>query len=308
MKCASCNAENPPGAKFCQACGVPLAMAQPPVQQPGAEPQSAGLRITPTAIGIGLMLLVSAVGATYVGWTWYEDSARSGATSTSQADEKAIEEKRRRAEQDRLADERQKALEAEREKQRAQADAQEAMKLAQAKAGEDQKRAADAAREAEEKAKQAEAKARADAAKAEQDAKGREAKAQQDAKAAHDAKAREAKAKEEARARELARQREAKARQTTTASTARPAETSAPAPAPVQPTPAPVAVAQAPVATAPAQNDPCAGLTGLKREQCSSCNRHSGFRKTVCENRAMERYCDGKWNAPEAPDCVRLKH
>ena len=304
MKCAACNAENPPSAKFCQACGVPLAMAQAPVEQPGAQPKSAGLRITPTAIGIVLLLLISAVGATYVGWTWYEDSARP--STTSQADEKAIEEKRRKAEQDRLADERQKALEAEREKQRAQADAQEAMKLAQAKAGEDQKRAADATREAEEKAKQAEAKARADAAKAEQDAKAKEAKAQQDAKAAQEAKAREAKAKEEARARELARQRDAKAKQTTTASTARPVET-----APVQPTPAPapVAVVQAPVATAPAQNEPCAGLTGLKREQCTSCNRHTVvFRKTACEDRAMERYCDGKWNTPAAPECVRLRH
>src|SRR6185503_16034159 len=37
MKCAACNAENPADAKFCQACGVPLAMrrARVPAQQPG---------------------------------------------------------------------------------------------------------------------------------------------------------------------------------------------------------------------------------------------------------------------------------
>jgi len=63
-------------------------------------------------------------------------------------------------------------------------------------------------------------------------------------------------------------------------------------------------VAQAPVAAAPAQNDPCAGLTGLKREQCTSCNRHSGLRKTSCEDRAIDRYCETRWNKPGEPDCV----
>jgi hypothetical protein len=66
-----------------------------------------------------------------------------------------------------------------------------------------------------------------------------------------------------------------------------------------------VQVAQAPVVAAPAQNDPCAGLTGLKREQCASCNRHSvGIRKSACEDRAMERYCESRWNKPGETDCV----
>ena len=317
MKCSACNAENPAAAKFCQACGVPFAMAQaitqpPAADQPGAELKSAGLRISPTVIGIVLLLLISAAGAAYVGWTWFEDSPQPVATSA--ADEKAIEEKRRQAEQDRLADERQKTLDAEREKQRQLADAEQAMKLAQAKSDEDRRRADDAVRGAEEQAKRAEARAREDARaaqQAQQQAKAQqESKAQQD-KAQQEAKAREAKAREDARAKELARQREeraaaareAKARQQASAtSTARPVETAAPAPAPVQA--APVAVAQAPVQTAPAQNDPCAGLTGLKREQCTSCNRHSGLRKSACEDRAVDRYCETRWNQPGEPGCV----
>src|SRR5688572_10084224 len=105
MKCAACNAENPAAAKFCQACGVPFAMARAPEQPPppGGEPKSAGLQISPTVIGIVLLLLISVVGAGYVGWTLYEDSSSPGGTSL--ADEKAIEEKRKKAEQDRLADE-----------------------------------------------------------------------------------------------------------------------------------------------------------------------------------------------------------
>ena len=294
MKCAACNAENPAAAKFCQACGVPLAMARAPGQVPAAEPRSAGLQISPTVIGIVLLLLISVVGAGYVGWTLYEDSSPPAAL----ADEKAIEEKRKRAEQDRLADERQKTLDAEREKQRQIADAEQAMKLAQSKADEDRRRAEDAARGAQENAKRAEARAREDARAAQ------EAQAQQQAKAQQEAKAREAKAREDARARELARQREAKARQQAAAtSAARPVETAAPAPAPVQATPA--VVAQAPAPTAPAQNDPCAGTTGLKREQCTSCNRHTfGPRKAACEDRAMERYCETRWNRPGQQECV----
>ena len=313
MKCAACNAESPAAAKFCQACGVPFAMAQaitqpPAADQPGGELKSAGLRISPTVIGIVLLLLISAAGAAYVGWTWFEDSPQ--AVATSAADEKAIEEKRRQAEQDRLADERQKTLDAEREKQRQLADAEQAMKLAQGKADEDRRRAEDAVRGADEQAKRAEAKAREDARAAQQAQAQQESKAQQD-KAQQEAKAREAKAREDARAKELARQREeraaaareAKARQQASAtSTARPVETAAPAPAPVQA--APVAVAQAPVQTAPAQNDPCAGLTGLKREQCTSCNRHSGLRKSACEDRAIDRYCETRWNQPGEPGCV----
>jgi hypothetical protein len=313
MKCAACNVENPAAAKFCQACGVPLAMQRAPGQQtPGAEPKSAGLQISPTIIGIVLLLAISVVGAGYVGWTLYEDSSSPGGTAL--ADEKAIEEKRKKAEQDRLADERQKTLDAEREKQRQMADAEQAMKLAQAKADEDRRRAEDAARGAQENAKRAEARAREDA-RAAQEAQGQQqAKAQQEARAQQEAKAREAKAKEDARAKELARQREeraaaareARARQQATAtSTARPVEVAAPAPTPAPVQPAPVAVAQAPAAAAPAQNDPCAGLTGLKREQCTSCNRHTfGPRKAACEDRAMERYCETRWNKPGEPGCV----
>ena len=315
MKCAACNAENPAAAKFCQACGVPLAMARAPGQVPAGESSSAGLQISPTVIGIVLLLAISVVGAGYVGWTLYEDSSSPGATPL--ADEKAIEEKRKKAEQDRLADERQKTLDVEREKQRQIADAEQAMKLAQAKADEDRRRAEDAARGAQENAKRAEARAREDAraaqeAQAQQQAKAQqEARAQQEAKA-QEAKAREAKAREEARARELARReaaaREAKARQQAPVSTtaARPMETPAPAPAPAPAQTQPVAVAQAaPAAAAPAQNDPCAGLTGLKREQCSSCNRHTfGPRRAACEDRAMERYCETRWNKPGEPGCV----
>ena len=313
MKCGSCNAENPASAKFCHACGVPLAMQQAQTPPPGAQPKSAGTQISPTVIGIVLLLGISVVGAGYVGFTWYEDSSRqSGPVST--VDEKTIEERRKKAEQDRQADERQKTADAEREKQRQQADAQEAMKLAQGKADEDRRRAEDAARDAQEKANRAEGKAREDA-RAAQEAKARqEAQAQQESKAVQDAraqeaKAREAKAREEARAKELARReaaaREAKARQQAQATTAaaRPAETAAPAPAPApaQPQPQPVPVAQA----APAQNDPCAAFTGLKREQCASCNRHTfGPRKAACEDRAMERYCERRWNQPGQQDCV----
>jgi zinc ribbon protein len=289
MKCAACNTENPPNAKFCLSCGAALVAPQPGPLPPGAvqEGKSAGLRVTPTAIGIVVLLLISAAGATYVGWSWYEDSTRSG--ETTNADERAIEEKRRKAEQDRLAEERQKAGEAEREKQRQQADAEQAMRLAREKADEDRKRADNAVRETDQKAKAAEAKARDEARAREQ-----------------------ARAREEARARELARQREAqareaRARQAASSSATRPADTQAytpaPAPAPVRPAP----VAQAPVAAAPAQNDPCAGLSGLKREQCTSCNRHTGLRKSACEDRAIDRYCEGKWNRPGQPDCVDPK-
>jgi zinc ribbon protein len=316
MKCAACNTENPPNAKFCLSCGAALVVPQP-VPPPGAVQQgkSAGLRITPTAIGIVVLLLISAVGAAYVGWSWYEDSTRPGETAS--VDERAIEEKRRKAEQDRLEEERQKAGEAEREKQRQQADAEQAMRLAREKVDEDRKRADTAARAPDEGAKRAEAKAREEErarqqARAQQEAKAQqEARAREEAKARDEAKAREqARAREEARARELARQREAqareaRARQAAASSTTRPADTQAytpaPAPAPVQPAPV---VAQAPVAAAPAQNEPCAGLSGLKREQCTSCNRHTGLRKSACEDRALDRYCEGKWNRPGQPECV----
>src|SRR6185436_2832577 len=99
--------------------------------------------------------------------------------------------------------------------------------------------------------------------------------------------------------------REAKAKQA--AAAAQPVQTAAPAPAPVQPAPAPVPVqvAQAPVAAAPAQNEPCAGLTGLKREQCTSCNRHGpGLRRSACEDRATDRYCETRWNKPGQTECV----
>jgi hypothetical protein len=102
------------------------------------EGKSAGLRVTPTAIGIVVLLLISAAGAAYVGWSWYEDSP---APRDASVDERAIEEKRRKAEQDRLAEEQQKAGEAEREKQRQQADAEQAMRLAREKVDEDRKRA-----------------------------------------------------------------------------------------------------------------------------------------------------------------------
>ncbi|HEV8096968.1 MAG TPA: zinc-ribbon domain-containing protein [Burkholderiales bacterium] len=304
MKCAACNTENPPNAKFCLSCGAALVAPQPGPLPPGAvqEGKSAGLRVTPTAIGIVVLLLISAAGAAYVGLSWYEDSTRSGETTNT--DERAIEEKRRKAEQDRLAEERQKTIEAEREKQRQQADAEQAMRLAREKADEDRKRADNAVRETDEKAKTAEARAR------------EEERAKQEARAREEAKAREqARAREEARARELARQREekaalardARARQAASSGATRPADSPAyapaPAPAPAQPAP----VAQAPVAIAPAQNDPCAGLSGLKREQCTSCNRHTGLRKSACEDRAIDRYCEGKWNRPGQPDCVDPK-
>lgn len=303
MKCAACNTENPPNAKFCLSCGAALVAPQPGPLPPGAvqEGKSAGLRVTPTAIGIVVLLLISAAGAAYVGLSWYEDSTRSGETAS--VDERAIEEKRRKAEQDRLAEERQQTIEAEREKQRQQADAEQAMKLAREKVDEDRKRADSEVRQTE-KAKTAEVKA------------PEEERAKQEARARDEAKAREqARAREEARARELARQREekaaqardARARQTAASSATRPADsqayTPAPAPAPVQPAP----VAQPPVAAAPAQNEPCAGLSGLKREQCTSCNRHTGMRKTACEDRAIDRYCEGKWNRPGQPDCVDPK-
>ncbi|MGH8675250.1 MAG: zinc-ribbon domain-containing protein [Burkholderiales bacterium] len=316
MKCARCSTENPASAKFCRSCGTPIAAPQADPQPPGAvlEAKSAGLRITPTAIGIVVLLLISVVGIAYVGLSWYEDSTRVG--ETARGDERAIEEKRRKAEQDRLADEQQKAVDAEREKQRQQADAQQAMKLARDKAEEDDKKrtneAAAAARDAEDKAKRAEAKPREEQ-KARDEAKAREqAKAREEAKAKEEAKAREqAKAKEEAKARELARAREEKAAQAreararqsaaTTSTAAKPVETQVATPALAQPAPAVVAQAPAP---APAQNDPCAGLSGLKREQCTSCNRHTGLRKSACEDRAMDRYCEGKWNKPGSPDCV----
>jgi len=319
MKCAACNTENPANAKFCLSCGAALAAPQPVPSPPGAVQQgkSAGLRITPTAIGIVVLLLISAAGAAYVGWSWYEDSARPGETAS--VDERAIEEKRRKAEQDRLAEEQQKAGEAEREKQRQQADAEQAMRLAREKVDEDRKRADTTVRAPDESARRAEAKARDEErarqeARAQQEAKAQqEARAREDAKARDEAKAREqAKAREEARARELARQREAqareaRARQAASSSATRPADTqptyaSAPAPAPVQPAPV---VAQAPVAAAPAQNEPCAGLSGLKREQCTSCNRHGqGIRRQACEDRALDRYCEGKWNRPGQPECI----
>ena len=91
MKCAACNAENPAAAKFCQACGVPLAMERAPGQVSAADSKSAGLQISPTVIGIVLLLLISVVGAGYVGWTLYEDSSSPGGTAL--VDEKAIEEK-----------------------------------------------------------------------------------------------------------------------------------------------------------------------------------------------------------------------
>ena len=317
MKCAACNTENPASAKFCLSCGASLAASQPASLPPGAvqEGKSAGLRVTPTAIGIVVLLLISAAGAAYVGLSWYEDSTRPAETSS--VDERAIEERRRKAEQDRLAEEQQKAGEAEREKQRQQADAEQAMRLAREKVDEDRKRADTAVRENDDSAKRAEVKARQEE-RARQEARAQqEAKAQQEARAREEAKARdEAKAKEqarvreEARARELARQREAqareaRARQAASSSATRPAEsqayTPAPAPAPVQPAP----IAQAPVAAAPAQNEPCAGLSGLKREQCTSCNRHGqGIRRQACEDRAMDRYCEGKWNRPGQPECV----
>ena len=104
MKCARCNTENPASGKFCQSCGAPIAAPQADPQPPGAvlETRSAGLRISPTAIGIVVLLLISVVGIAYVGLSWYEDSTRAG--ETARGDEKAIEEKRRKAEQDRLAD------------------------------------------------------------------------------------------------------------------------------------------------------------------------------------------------------------
>jgi len=319
MKCAACNTENPASAKFCLSCGASLAAPQSAPPPPGAvqEGKSAGLRVTPTAIGIVVLLLISAAGAAYVGLSWYEDSTRPG--DTASVDERAIEEKRRKAEQDRLADEQQKAGEAEREKQRQQADAEQAMRLAREKVDEDRKRADTAVRETDESAKRAQAKAREEErarqeARAQQEAKAQqEARAREDAKARDEAKAREqARSKEEARARELARQREAqareaRARQAASSSAARPADTQAyaPAPAPAPAQPAPVPVAQAPVAAAPAQNEPCAGLTGLKREQCTSCNRHGqGIRRQACEDRALDRYCEGKWNRPGQPECV----
>lgn len=272
MKCMRCNTENGLDAKFCRNCGAPLTA---PPQQPGATPVGGGQEASSAKPGFSLaaawisaMLLVSIAGSLYVGYSIYEDWNRTDDRKVLEDEAERTESKRRaeNAQKEPLAAEQQQAVE--RERQKRQEAEEQLAKLARDReeAEAKRKRAEAAAKQAEERMRKIEAKA----------------------------------------AREEAKVAQARARQT---ESARPTSATSSAAADQSPSQAsPPVQASAPAAQpAPVQaaNDPCAGLPGLKRELCASCNRHSGLRKLMCEERARERYCDGKWGRAEAPDCVR---